>query len=156
MGGWGRISHCGKEGRRDAGEPFDQRGCVEGLGDVDTQKLDADDTLNLRSIYMDEGVCVCHHLTFCRPLWALWSSRCWEPSCFWRTTLLVFDLLPVGQLIVFADETNHCCVVCELDNGFITMCRCAVKGEEVVKEGAQHASLWNTSVQHNGWGGALI
>ena len=46
----------------------------------------------------------------------------------------VLDLFSVGQLIATADEANHRCVVCKLDNGIRTMYRCAVVGEEGVEE----------------------
>src|SRR4029434_6555309 len=52
----------------------------------------------------------------------------------------VLNLLPVGRLIVVADETNHRCVICKLYNGIRTMYSCAVVGEEGVEERAQHAA----------------
>src|SRR4029434_1184605 len=65
----------------------------------------------------------------------------------------VLDLFPVGRLIVVTDEANHRCVVCKLDNGIRTMYSCAVVGEKGVEERAQHAALWDTSVQDEGYGG---
>lgn len=38
-------------------------------------------------------------------------------------------LLPVGCLIVFADEANHCCVVLKVDDGARSTYRFAVRGE---------------------------
>ena len=62
----------------------------------------------------------------------------------------MLDLFSIGRLIVVADEANHCCVVCKLDNGIKTMYRCAVVGEEGVEERTQHTALWDAGVQYEG------
>ena len=60
------------------------------------------------------------------------------------------DLFSVGRLIIVADEANHRCVVCELDNGIRTMYRRAVVGEEGVEERTQQTALWDAGVQDEG------
>ena len=59
----------------------------------------------------------------------------------------VLKFLLVGRLIIVADEANHRCVVCKLDNGVGVMYRCAVI-DGGVEERAQHTALWNTGVQY--------
>ena len=77
-GGWGKISHWRKEGRRDAEEPFDQGGGFEGprqvLGDVETQKLEAGDTLNLCFVDTDEMI---------SELLAQWIHEGWPETEEW-------------------------------------------------------------------------
>ncbi|KAF0039232.1 hypothetical protein F2P81_007467 [Scophthalmus maximus] len=51
-------------------------------------------------------------------------------------------LLPVGCLVVVADEANHRRIVRKLDDGVGSMYRSAVVGEEGVEEWAQHTALW--------------
>ena len=99
---------------------------------------------------VDAGVC--HHLTFCSPQWALWSSSCWELSCWWRTTLLGSGLPPCGP-------THRYCwwnqsPLCHLrtwqwclNHVQVYSCRW--------RWGGGHASLCNASAQGEGWGGGL-
>lgn len=59
-------------------------------------------------------------------------------------------LLPVGCLIVVADDANHHCVVRKRDDGVGSMYRSAVMGEQGVEEWAQHTALWYTCVECGG------
>uniref|UniRef100_A0A3Q3F8Y3 Endosomal/lysosomal proton channel TMEM175 n=1 Tax=Labrus bergylta TaxID=56723 RepID=A0A3Q3F8Y3_9LABR len=64
-------------------------------------------------------------------------------------------LLPVGRVIVVADEANHRCIVCKLDDGVGSMYRSAVVGEEGVEEWAQHTALWYACVECDGGGAGV-
>ena len=95
---------------------------------MDTQEFKAGDTVHLRPVDTDRGVCATfgppevHNELFC--------LFCVESQVVVGTPLCqVLDLFPVGRLIVVADEANHRCVVCKLENGIRTMYRCAVVGE---------------------------
>ena len=59
-------------------------------------------------------------------------------------------LLPVGRLIVVADEANLLLCCLQLDDGIRTMYRCAVVGEEGVEERTRHTALWYAGVQDEG------
>ena len=60
----------------------------------------------------------------------------------------VFDLLPIGCLIVISD---HCCVVCKLNDGVGVVLGHAVMGEQGVQEGTEHAPLRGPCVEdHHG------
>ena len=126
---------------------LDQGGGVEGpreiLGDVDTQELKAGDTLNLRPVDADGGVCSSFLPEVHNELFGLLGVA-GTPLC------QMPDLFSVGRLILVADEANHRCVVCELDNGIRTMYRRAVIGEEGVEERTQHTALWDAGVQDEG------
>lgn len=60
--------------------------------------------------------------------------------------------LPVGCLIVVADEANHRCIIHKLDDGVRSMYRSAVVGEEGVEEWAKHTALWYACVECDGGG----
>lgn len=59
----------------------------------------------------------------------------------------VLYLLPVGCLIIVADEADHRVVVHKWDDGVGSMYRSAVLGEEGVAGWAQHTALWYTCVE---------
>ena len=100
---------------------------------MDTQELKAGDTFNLHPVDTDGGVCA----TFGPPevhneLFGLLGVE--GQVVVGAQLRQMLDLFPVGRLIIVADEANHRCVVCKLDNGIRTMYRCAVVGEEGVEE----------------------
>src|SRR4029434_6662528 len=96
---------------------FGVEGPREVLRDVDTQELEAGDTLNLHPVDMDGDVCASFLPEVHNELFGLLGVE---------SQVVVLDLFSVGRLIVVTDEANHRCVVCKLDNGIRTMYRCAV------------------------------
>ncbi len=58
----------------------------------------------------------------------------------------MLNLIPVGRLIITADQAYHRGVIWKLDYGFRAMHRYAVVGEKVVEDWAQHTALWYPSV----------
>ena len=137
---------------------LDQGWGVEGprevLRDVDTQELEAGDTLNLRSVDMDGGVCATCLPEVNNEIFGLLGVE--SQVVVGAPLRQVLDLFYVGRLIVVADEANHCYVVCKLDNGIRTINRCAVVAEEGVEERTQHTALWHAGVQDEGWGGVVL
>ena len=99
---------------------------------MDTQELEAGDTLDLRPVDEDGGVCATLLPEVHNELFGLLGVESQvvvsAPLC------QMLNLFSVCRLIVVADEADHRCVVCELDNGIRTMYRRAVVGEEGVEE----------------------
>src|SRR4029434_6126552 len=127
---------------------FGVEGPREVLRDVDTQELEAGDTLNLHPVDMDGDVCASFLPKVHNELFGLLGV---ESQVFVGAPhRQVLDLFSVSRLIVVTDEANHRCVVCELDNGIRTMYSCAVVGEEGVEERTKHKALWHAGVQDEG------
>src|SRR4029434_2563836 len=105
------------------------------------QEFKAGDTLHLRPVDMDGGVRATFLPEVHNELFGLLGVE--SQVVVGASLRQVLDLFSIGRLIVVADEANHCCVVCKLDNGIRTMYSRAVVGEEGVEE---HVALWDTGV----------
>ena len=51
----------------------------------------------------------------------------------------VYDLLPIGCLIVVSDQAYHCCVISKLNDGVGVVPGHVVVGEQGVQEGTEQA-----------------
>ena len=104
-----------------------------------TQELKAGNTLNFRPVDMEGCVCATLLPEVHNELFGLLGV---ESQVVVGTPLSqVLDLFHVGRLIVVANEANHRCGVCKLENSIRTMYRCAVVGEEGVEERTQSTAL---------------
>src|SRR4029434_2642736 len=76
---------------------------------------------------------------------------CAPPLVLLKSTINSLVFMVLRARLLLAHHSAKCCVVCKLYNGIRTMYSCAVVGEEGVEERAQHAALWDTSVQDEGY-----
>lgn len=59
-------------------------------------------------------------------------------------------LFSVSGIVIVTDETNHCGVICKLDDSVGIMHRSEAACEERVEERTQYIPLWYTSVDCDG------
>ena len=59
----------------------------------------------------------------------------------------VWDLLPIGCLIVVGDQVYHCCVISKLNDGVGVVRGSSVMSEQGVQEGTKHAPLRGPHVE---------